>query len=51
MCGCVCGGGAQAKEKEGNIAGVTYVTSALPSVTPVDLGGRKMVAPPTEARK
>ena len=30
---------------------MTYVTSALPSVTPVDLGGRAMVAPPSEARK
>lgn len=30
---------------------VRYVTSALPATTPVDLNGRKMVAPPTEARR
>eukprot|EP00051_Salpingoeca_urceolata_P016190 m.213811 g.213811 ORF g.213811 m.213811 type:complete len:417 (-) comp18613_c0_seq2:428-1678(-) len=39
------------KEKEGNIKGVVYVTSALPNTTPVDLSGRPMVAPPSEAKK
>jgi len=39
------------KEKEGNIAGVVYVTSALPNTTPVDLGGRPMVASASEAQK
>eukprot|EP00730_Choanoeca_flexa_P002983 TRINITY_DN11251_c0_g1_i5.p1 TRINITY_DN11251_c0_g1~~TRINITY_DN11251_c0_g1_i5.p1 ORF type:complete len:616 (+),score=200.94 TRINITY_DN11251_c0_g1_i5:85-1932(+) len=40
-----------AKEKEGNIKKVTYVTSALPATTPVDLSGRKMVANASDARK
>lgn len=41
----------QEKEKEGNIKGVVYVTSALPSTTPVDLGGRPMVASAADAKK
>eukprot|EP01137_Pigoraptor_chileana_P006668 Opistho-2@51249 len=39
------------KEKEGNIGGVVYVTTALPQTTPVDLGGRPMVAAPSDAKK
>ena len=38
-------------EGEGNLDGVVYETSALPSVTPVDLNVRNYVAPPSEARK
>merc|ERR1712178_598328 len=38
-------------EKEGNIGPVTYTTGALARETPVDLSGRPMVAPPTEAKK
>eukprot|EP01147_Barroeca_monosierra_P000843 gene843-4115_t len=41
----------QSKEKEGTIKSFVYVKSALPSTTPVDLSGRKTVAPPTEARR
>ena len=39
------------QEKEGNVAGVVYVTTALPSTTPVNLAGRPMVASATEAKK
>lgn len=39
------------KEKETTIKSVVYVTSALPSATPVDLGGRPMVASASEAKK
>jgi len=39
------------REKEGNIGPIRYVTSALPKTTPVDLSGRPMVAPPSEAQK
>lgn len=41
----------QAKEKEGNIHNVVYVTTALPATTPVDLSNRAFVAPLTEARR
>eukprot|EP00123_Amoebidium_parasiticum_P005353 comp16563_c0_seq1/m.14660 comp16563_c0_seq1/g.14660 ORF comp16563_c0_seq1/g.14660 comp16563_c0_seq1/m.14660 type:complete len:218 (-) comp16563_c0_seq1:426-1079(-) len=41
----------QEKEKESNIGPIKYVTSALPNTTPVDLKGRPMVAPPSEAIK
>ena len=39
------------KEAGGNIQKVVYVTSALPASTPVDLGGRPMVASASEAQK
>jgi hypothetical protein len=39
------------QEKEGNVAGVVYVTSALPNSTPVNLAGRPMVASASEAKK
>eukprot|EP00040_Diaphanoeca_grandis_P005517 m.33180 g.33180 ORF g.33180 m.33180 type:complete len:461 (+) comp16771_c1_seq1:103-1485(+) len=41
----------KAKEQTGNIAGVLYNTSALSRTTPVDLGGRPMVASASEAKK
>merc|ERR1740117_2199762 len=39
------------KESGGNIQKVVYITSALPASTPVDLGGRPMVASASEAQK
>jgi hypothetical protein len=47
--GCDVADGCQ--EREGNVAGVVYVTSALPSTTPVSLAGRPMVASASEAKK
>jgi len=40
-----------AKEKDGNIGPVIYETGALSKTTPVDLGGRKFVAPAAAAQK
>jgi hypothetical protein len=39
------------KEKETNIGPVIFEKSALPQTTPIDLKGRPMVAPPTEAMR
>ncbi len=39
------------KEKETNIGPVIFEKSALPQTTPIDLKGRPMVAPPSEAMR
>ena len=39
------------KEKETKIGPVVFEKSALPQTTPIDLKGRPMVAPPTEAMR
>ncbi len=39
------------KEKETNISPVIFAKSALPQTTPIDLKGRTMVAPPSEAMR
>jgi hypothetical protein len=39
------------KEKETNIGPVVFEKSALPQTTPIDLKGRPMVAPPSEAMR
>jgi hypothetical protein len=39
------------KEKETTIGPVIFEKSALPQTTPIDLKGRPMVAPPTEAMR
>jgi len=39
------------REAEGNITNIVFEKNALPKVTPCDLKGRPMVAPPSEAQK